>query len=253
MTNKILPLLLASIALLSSCSSVYKSAQTPDDVYYSPAREVKEVDRNNNREEIRYEESITNAEDRYLRMRIQNRRWSTIDDYDYWNDARYSYSCNCICNPPYSYYDPYNAKYRFYKDYGWVYYGSPYYNYPPYYHSPVYYKKPPAITAPVSKANIAAYKNRSYNNSNNNVPMNAKPGSNQSFGNMVKRVFSSDNSKNSNNSWDRPVRTFEQSNTSNSSSNVTSNSNSNNSSGNSGGYNSSGSSSNSGRTSRKGN
>ena len=86
MTTRILTVLMAT-ALLASCSSVYKSSQTPDDVYFSPAREIKETDN----VEDRYVDN--SADDRYLRMKVQNHnRWSTIDDYNYWNSPSYTFS-----------------------------------------------------------------------------------------------------------------------------------------------------------------
>ena len=45
----------------------------------------------NNRD--RYQENITYQDDRFLRMKVQNRnQWQTIDDYSYWYDSRYDYN-----------------------------------------------------------------------------------------------------------------------------------------------------------------
>ena len=80
---------LLSVVLLSSCSSMYRTGQTPDDVYYSPGR-ASDLAHNQDRED---DYSYVNPDDNYLRQKVQNRsRWSTIDDADYW----YSY------NRPYS-------------------------------------------------------------------------------------------------------------------------------------------------------
>lgn len=41
MKHKILPII-STVLILSSCSTAYKSTQTPDDVYYSPATGIEE-------------------------------------------------------------------------------------------------------------------------------------------------------------------------------------------------------------------
>lgn len=77
----------------SSCSTSYKTGQTPDDVYYSPARlETHEVRRD--REERPDDNTVyTNSEDRDTRRRIRNRRYRRYDDrYDYpygYNNGNY--------------------------------------------------------------------------------------------------------------------------------------------------------------------
>lgn len=90
------------VVLLSSCS-VYRSGQTPDDVYYSPASEQQQgpayVAANSARNDGRryrnddnystgygYDDFAT-ADDRWLMMRVRNRaRWSVFDDYNYYNN-----------------------------------------------------------------------------------------------------------------------------------------------------------------------
>jgi len=105
-------LLLASFAAaLGSCSTAYKSGQTPDDVYYSPARSIEEdndPDKDQDKDIAR-----NDPEDRQIRMKAYDRRWRDLDD---------DYDCNCSCK-----YDPYHYGYN----YG--YYYNPYY-----YPSPVY-------------------------------------------------------------------------------------------------------------------
>ena len=76
--------------LLMGCSVAYRSGQTPDDVYFSPAR-------NNNAGYValddedgngRYNASAVPMQDRYLRMKtFGGSRWNTFDDdYSYWNN-----------------------------------------------------------------------------------------------------------------------------------------------------------------------
>jgi len=125
MQKHILLLALFGTLVLTSCNSVYKSSQTPDDVYYSPAKEetieeyVKTDERNkyqsntnddynsnnqtgrktaNNRNgnyNNQYYGDVYNEynfySDRYTRMRIRNRRlWQDLDYFYYGgNDFRY--------------------------------------------------------------------------------------------------------------------------------------------------------------------
>src|SRR5688572_12820145 len=118
----ILPAIIGIIAL-SSCASAYRTGQTPDDVYYSPARDGGGAayattdqqrdgrgayQRNNRNDYYSYD-------DRWLRMRVMNRyRWSAFDDYD-WNDWRYN-------NWSASYYNPYGW------NNGWNNYWNSYYS-----------------------------------------------------------------------------------------------------------------------------
>lgn len=178
MKHKLLPLLLA-VTLLTSCSTAYKSTQTPDDVYYSPAPPA-ETKKN----EDKYENYTSSNDDDYIRMKIRNRtRWQSLDDFDYWNDTRYyqnTYSffqnnwnngyiwnnwnnpfvsfgyvnhCNCYC--PYN-----NIKTGFYT---------------------------PIKQSPVTRPDLKTYGNTKYNNSN-------------ALGNTIKKVFSDGRSYNNKNS-----------------------------------------------------
>lgn len=225
-------LLLAISALVfTGCSTAYKAAQTPDDVYYSPARAVNEYAQTETRRD-RYQENITSQDDRYLRMKVQNPyRWGAIDDYSYWYDSRYDYNT-------------YNSSYYFNNRYAlnnWGpglsyggFYNANYYGYNGYY-SPIYpviyYKSPKVYTGVTGKSNLATYMNSRYNNQNTNYGKGSAP--NNNFGNLVKKVFATPNNSGDNtNSYDRPARTIQPSSTPSSSAG-----------GRSGGYNSSGSSS----------
>ncbi|MEO6253786.1 MAG: hypothetical protein ABIO79_10790 [Ferruginibacter sp.] len=91
-----------SVAAFSSCSTAYKTGQTPDDVYYSPARIIEKENRSEKQEQVRYD-----AKDDYeITMSIRDRRWRDFrDDYEY-NNSPYNYTvCNCM-NYGY-YYNPY--------------------------------------------------------------------------------------------------------------------------------------------------
>ena len=71
-------LLAISVAAFSSCSTAYKTGQTPDDVYYSPARVIENDNRTEQRNQVRYEP----ATDYEIVMGIRDRRWREFrDDY----------------------------------------------------------------------------------------------------------------------------------------------------------------------------
>ncbi|MCE3282767.1 MAG: hypothetical protein K0Q66_1504 [Chitinophagaceae bacterium] len=230
MKDKFLPILLAS-TILVSCSSVYRSGQTPDDVYYSPAREVVKTEEKEEEKE-KVEEPTARADDQYLKIKVRNRyRWEGIDDYSYWNDTRYNH-CHCQCNPgSYGYGYGYNSNY-YYNPIRYNNWNSPYYPI-------VRYTNPKLINGSTTATNIKAYGNNSYNNNNSSTkPKNTST----SAGSFIKRVLTSSGS-----SVDRTERTFSGSNSSGTS---TSTGTSSSAGGKSGGYGSSGSSSSGGRGGR---
>jgi hypothetical protein len=108
-------ILLAFIALIiSSCTTAYKTGQTPDDVYFSPERPANEYVRVEKDDDRYYEGSDEYYEDRYLRMKVMNRtRWSDLDDYYYYNRYNYSYNNIYYNNPwnPYNYWNHYYNPY----------------------------------------------------------------------------------------------------------------------------------------------
>ena len=96
-------LVVLSVAAFCSCSTAYKAGQTPDDVYYSPAKVVKEKeDNDNDRNRNRYEQ----RNDYEITMGIRDRRWRDFRyDYEYQNSPYYFATCNTY-NYGY-YYNPY--------------------------------------------------------------------------------------------------------------------------------------------------
>ena len=102
--RNILPVFLA-MAVLTSCS-VYRSGQTPDDVYYSPGRTQEDsymtVDNTRKgRSYGRYDN--TSPDDNYLRMRVRDRyRWSAFDNYSALNDWQYNGGYYGMYNPYYA-------------------------------------------------------------------------------------------------------------------------------------------------------
>jgi len=99
MQSKIL-LFALSVAAFSSCSTAYKTGQTPDDVYYSPVKVV-EQRKETKREEPRYQKTNNDYE---ITMGIRDRRWRDFrDDYDF-DNSPYNY---CFSNNTGYYYNPY--------------------------------------------------------------------------------------------------------------------------------------------------
>lgn len=133
-------LLALAVVAMSSCTTAYKTGQTPDDVYYSPVRPQDEYVRTENRDNRYYEGSDDYYTDRYIRMRIQNRyQWSVLDDY-YFNNP-YAYS-------PYAYYGNWSSPWNSY--WAWNSYYNPYYSSPWHYYggSPIIIKNPVRYTPP---------------------------------------------------------------------------------------------------------
>jgi hypothetical protein len=165
-------LLILSIATFASCSTAYKSGQTPDDLYYSKPKVAVEQTVREDRNAGRYEEDY---QDRQIRMAIRNQRWRSLD-YD--ND----YNCN---------YSPYNYGYN----YG--YYYNPYYYPYPVYNSTVKFVNPKNTT--IRTTNLGTYNNtvttynstkagtiktttsRRYYDSNNNTPTRRASSDNRTY------------------------------------------------------------------------
>ncbi len=159
-------LLFVLVILLGSCTTMYKSGQTPDDVYYSPGREVPALVETQNNDNRRYEEE--NFSDHYLKMKSANRaRWSTFDeDFMYWNNSAWNnpYYYNYM-RPVYPYGGGsyWNFSVGFYGGYNPYY--SAWYNpfcYPGYYGTPVVVVTNPKAYAPRSSGSMSTYYPRSY-------------------------------------------------------------------------------------------
>lgn len=122
-------ILLFALALagFSSCAT-YRTGQTPDDVYYSPAREVNTYATVDRDEDNRLSYNDRNLEDRRLRQQIRDPRLRYYEDY-YWDSPRYgSWGWN-TWNSPYNTWGWNNYNY-WGSGYGWNnYYGhGGYYN-----------------------------------------------------------------------------------------------------------------------------
>ena len=201
--KQFITLLVLSAVVLSSCTTAYKTGQTPDDVYYSPVRpsaEYVQVEEKKEEERpVQYSEDY--YEDRFLRMRIEDRyRWSTLDDYYFRNAYAYNSFGNYFSlNSPWNSYWAWNCHY------------NPYYGGIPYYPGRVITKNPinynPPSRAVVfnpnsyiirsagtssigSKSPGNSYNNR-YNNNNRN---------NNGLGESIRKVFSNSNNSSGYNS-----------------------------------------------------
>jgi hypothetical protein len=196
MKSSILPLAFLVFAF-SSCTTAYKSGQTPDDVYFSPARSEEEYVRTETKDEYRHQ-SEESYDDEYLRMKVRNRyRWSDLDDpYYYRRTYAYSYSC-CYCKNAWA-----PSTY-------WNYYYNPYSNTAPNSKSTVY-SAPRRVNLgtynpqPVSpntkgysspKYNAPRYYSGSNNNSSPRVTTNTTDDGNS--GNLLRSIINNSNSKNS--------------------------------------------------------
>ncbi len=223
MKNSLIIMLVAAAAL-TGCSSAFKAAQTPDDVYYSygatPAAEEKytteAVPNTNNG----YKSYWQSADDRYLQMKVQDRtKWSTIDDANYWygynnpgsmwNSNWYSYN---MWSNPYMYnsmsFSMYSNPFMF----------SSYYNS---WSNPYCWNRPVVVVnkyptsssnyIPRPSLNYAGFNNSLFNRSNINTST-GKPGtySNQNSG-LFRTIFGtpSGSSGNSGDSYTRPMRLFD--------------------------------------------
>ncbi len=233
--------LLTTIAftiLLASCSTAYKQGQTPDDVYYSPAKEKTLAKADNNRSDNQYarrnndddyQDNMTSSEDQYLRMKIQNRyRWNTIDDYDYWSNPSFAFSnyygynsfnplafnswgMNYYYSPfasiqPYGWFNSYYPTYGYYRSYGGS-YGHGYgYGYSPVYvvnPTPRYNVHRPMLGGYVNNGTGSYSNNNRLRNSSNGryIPANNTAGRyyNNNNNSTVHRSYNNNLSNRSNN------------------------------------------------------
>ena len=213
-----------SIALVfASCTTAYKSGQTPDDVYYSPARPAGEYVQQEKKDDrmYRYDEEAY-RDDRYLRMKIQDRRYSGLfDDYYSYNPYYYHYyNGNLIYNTPWSSYNYWNYYYNPYcSNVITVVPRTPVYNKPRTFDLSVYNPQPTNNNNPKGSAR------NNYSNSNNS---NNYRNSGTNAGNYLRDVFRGSSNNNSGSSYSPSSNTNSSSSSSsnNSSSGSSSNSNS---------------------------
>ncbi len=212
MRSSILLLVLSAI-VLGSCTSAYKTGQTPDDVYFSPQRsqneyvDVKDNDNRYNGSDDQY------YEDEYLRMKVHNRLvWSQLDDYYYSPGYNYGYYNSLDWNNPWS-----GSTY-------WNYYYNPYcspvfitsktsmvYNHPRVFNLNTYTNNQTTSSNYSRSKNGSGTYNNGFNTYNRPVRMVGVGSSNNSgssTGNFLRNIFNSgsSNNNNSNSSFSNPSR-----------------------------------------------
>ena len=69
-----------TLTIVSSCSTAYKTGQTPDDVYYSPVRLQSDDVRRDEDKKVTDNTVYTSSEDLEIRRRIHSRRYRRYDD-----------------------------------------------------------------------------------------------------------------------------------------------------------------------------
>jgi uncharacterized membrane protein YgcG len=205
-------LLAFTAAAFTSCTTAYKTGQTPDDVYYSPVRPQDEYVRVEKQDDRQYRGSEDYYEDRFLRMRMQDRyRWSALDDYYFYN----TYAYNAYGNY-YNWNSPWNSYWA------WNNYYNPYCGGIPYYYPGTIIIKNPRTYTPPSRALV--FNPSSYNTRNLNSPTGNRSLSNSYNGN---RYSNSNRNNNSNNSLGESIRKVFTGNNNNNSGNYNSGSNNN--------------------------
>ncbi len=173
MNTKLL-LLAISVAAFSSCSTMYKSGQTPDDVYFSPARPYGE----DNKEEKRAEVKTYSSEERYIRLGVNDRRYRDFDnDYSY-NPYKYGFNYGYYYNP---YYWPYPV-------YGNV------------YNTPSNPKNTTPRTTNLGAYNGGSVKTSTYSKTGTTKPVRSYNNSNNgsAVGNVIRQLFTPGETSNSN-------------------------------------------------------
>ncbi len=184
------------VAAFSSCTTAYKTGQTPDDVYFSPASPQDEYVRTD-REDRRNYRNDEYYDDRYLRMKVSNRyRWNDFNDW--YSYERYGFGYNYVYG---SYNNPYNS---------WNYYYNPYCNGTVVVNpkNTFAYSKPrtfnlgtynPVATNNSKSSNVFRYSNTANNNNSYNPTRNNNR-TNSNSGNTLRDIFSggNNNSKSTN-------------------------------------------------------
>jgi hypothetical protein len=223
------PLLVLAVAALAlgSCTSAYKTGQTPDDVYFSPTRPQEEYVQTEKREDRRYHGTDEYYEDRYLRMRVTDRyRWSVLDDYYLNSPYAYNYYGSYYGNTwsnPYNSYWCWNNYYNPYSSVIIIKNPKSYVTPPsrPVAFNAASYNSNPGTARPSSNRYVSSYYN---NNNNNNGSRYNNSNSSSSFSNTLRKTFSNSNSEsnnsyqNNNSSSSTPSRSYNPSSSSSSSS-----------------------------------
>lgn len=227
-------LFVSLVIAFASCTSVYKTGQTPDDVYFSPTRPQDEYVQVNKNDDRKYYSDDEYRDDRYLRMKIADRRWTLLDDPYYSYNYYPSYG-NYYPVVSYGYSSPWNAAalwnyyYNPYCYYGGVVVSNPkssVYNKPRTFNLRVFDNTPVTTNPKGYKTSANTYTTPSNNGNYRNSGSNA--------GNFLRNVFSGSGSSSSSNSSN--TKTYSNSSSSNNSSSSSSSSSGSSSGGSSRGH-----------------
>jgi uncharacterized membrane protein YgcG len=191
MDTRILLFGLAATAL-TSCATVYKTGQTPDDVYYSPARPQEEYVQRDEDNDRRDNGDYYSLDDYRLRMQMRNRnRYSACNDdwyYDNWNTSnswRYGW------NNPWTWNNNINSGW-YYSYNSWCYAPYPSYN-TNLVNTKTFSYKPPIRNFGNSNTVPTTYTGKNGFATNTNVkPVRVYNNSNRNgggFGNFLRQVF----------------------------------------------------------------
>ncbi|MBZ5856657.1 hypothetical protein [Flavihumibacter profundi] len=209
----------AALVALSSCSSVYKSGQTPDDVYYSPGKPVMAVaqsDNSNRQTDTRnYEPSY--RDDQYLRLMISAGHYPMYSSMYYYNDFAMvdpwmynNWQWNSYMVWSFGFYSPWNPMFYWNSFYN-PYYYPPMPMYPPYPGHVPGYGPHYNISRPASAFSMSSYLNMNGTNNNNGY----KPGkyyggnyNNSNYYNNTNTKRSLFGGNNNNSLYDRPTRSY---------------------------------------------
>ena len=215
-----------SIAVLSSCSTAYRSGQTPDDVYYSPTPQLNEyVSHSNDQDQDSYYYR-NNEEDYNIRRGIENPAYraplslslgfgyspysyypynSLYNSFGYNNYYGYSpFGMKGMYNPYFddfgysglNFYNPYSFYNPYYSGYGYSPFG---YGYSPFYSSIRFNSRPVNTNTGARRYNLGGYTNNNVGTNNQsgnvqpirNTQTGVAPESNGSgMGRVIRRVFS---------------------------------------------------------------
>lgn len=198
-----------------SCTTTYKSSQTPDDLYFSPGNEIPSEKFKKSKSDNTYQDYISSTDDAYLRRKVANRnRWSTIDDFSYWNDFRYPFLNPFMYGFPMwsTWYNPFRYNWGFLGGYpiingfwgynsffgfnnfghfGWNTYGF----------FPMRYTNFKYSYNQISNPFLSS-KNKTFNNYNTNKP-------NTSFGSLMRTITSPSGNGYDREVYSRPQRSFD--------------------------------------------
>lgn len=208
------------IVAFSSCSTAYKTGQTPDDVYYSPPppAAIDYVTSDNQQDKDKYAYNNTSDyEDIAIRRGISNPRYRSNISLDFgYGYYPYDYYSSPFYSPYYSYYNPYAYSGVIFSPYNYNYYNShysPYYNY---YYPPTYYISKPGEGVSNYRGprqfNLGVYNNnnintnRVYNHTQQPAITNSSPtrtfqtqqrSGGRGVGNFIRRVLTPSNNSRS--------------------------------------------------------